>query len=426
MDFLLNIPVLIKILVSLAIILACDRLIHNLIISMCIGTSLLALWSGHSFLDIFKITTTTVISRDYIILLSMIFMLITLSAQLKEIKMMNGLVESLRARLSGKSLIAVVPAIIGLIPMPGGALFSAPLVDDCDNEKSLDSYTKTKINYWFRHIWEFWFPLYAGVILAIKITGLEIWQIAAINLPLTIFMALGGYIFLLRKLKIEKAEKKDKKYSILKYLSPIISIIFFYSLILILLPQIKSVSTYLPMGISIAITVILIQILKPLSARTWLKILFTKNIGEMILLIAIITIYAAFIESKLPNGRYLMEIMKDELSSAGIPTLLLTIILPFASGLATGVAFGFVGTSFPIIVSLLGKDPALATLLSTVVLAYASGHVGQLLSPVHVCNIVTNKYFKTNLLKATMEIAPICIFIFAGAAFSITIINILF
>ncbi|MCL2481443.1 MAG: DUF401 family protein, partial [Spirochaetaceae bacterium] len=187
-----------------------------------------------------------------------------------------------------------------------------------------------------------------------------------------------------------------------------------------------SVSTYLPMGISIAITVILIQILKPLSARTWLKILFTKNIGEMILLIAIITIYAAFIESKLPNGRYLMEIMKDELSSAGIPTLLLTIILPFASGLATGVAFGFVGTSFPIIVSLLGKDPALATLLSTVVLAYASGHVGQLLSPVHVCNIVTNKYFKTNLLKATMEIAPICIFIFAGAAFSITIINILF
>ncbi len=64
----------------------------------------------------------------------------------------------------------------------------------------------------------------------------------------------------------------------------------------------------------------------------------------------------------------------------------------------------------------------LRELLAAVVLAYASGHVGQLLSPVHVCNIVTNKYFKTDLIKATSQLVPACLSVFAGAAFSISII----
>ena len=425
MDILLNIPVLIKILVSLSIILVANRFIRNLIISMCIGTAVLAFWTGHSALNILATIKTTVISLDYIMLLIMASMIIVLSSQMKETKMMSDLLESLRQRLSGKTLLATVPAIIGLIPMPGGALFSAPLVEDCDKEKTLDPYIKTKINYWFRHIWELWFPLYAGVILAIQITGLELWQLAAINFPLTVFMALGGYIFLLRKLNIKKAINEDKKSPVLKYISPIISVVILYALISLTIPQIESVSKYFPIGISIFITIILIQIFRPLSCRTWIKIVFTRNIGEMILLIAIISIYSAFIGSKLPNGMYLMDIMKEELTSAGIPQLLLTVILPFVSGLATGFAFGFVGTSFPIIISLLGHEPALATLLSTVVLAYASGHMGQLLSPVHICNIVTNKFFKTDLLKATAQIAPICLFIFLGAGFSIAVIHII-
>jgi integral membrane protein (TIGR00529 family) len=345
---------------------------------------------------------------------------------MKETKMMDNLVESLRQRLSGKTLLAAVPAIIGLIPMPGGALFSAPLVEDCDKEKSIDPYIKTKINYWFRHIWEFWFPLYAGVILAIQITGLELWQLAAINFPLTAFMALGGYIFLLRKVSIEKTIKQGKKTPIFKYIYPIASIILFYGLISFAVPQIKSVSTYFPIGIGIFLTIILTQALNPLPAKKWIKIVFTKNIGEMVLLIGIIGIYAAFLKSQLPNGMYLMDIMKDELSSAGIPLSLLTIILPMASGFATGLATGFVGTSFPIVFALLGKDPALGALLSTAVIAYASGHIGQILSPVHVCNIVSNKFFKTDLLRATAQLLPICLFIFLGAAFSVAVINAVF
>ena len=94
---------------------------------------------------------------------------------------MAAMTEGLKARFSGKTLLVSVTALIGFIPMPGGALFSAPLVEACDTEHRLSNDTKTRINYWFRHMWEYWFPLYAGVIMALQITGLEIWQMTLAN-----------------------------------------------------------------------------------------------------------------------------------------------------------------------------------------------------------------------------------------------------
>lgn len=425
MNIIMSSPVIIKILISLTVILAADRLIKNLALSMAIGTLVLALWSGHAPLSVLSITIDTMLTPDYIILLIMLFLLIWLSSQMKETMMMDDLVKGLQMRLTGKSLLAVVPAIIGLIPMPGGALFSAPLVDDCDTDKSMDPYLKTKINYWFRHMWEYWLPLYAGVILALQITGLEIWQIAIVNFPLTIFSAAGGYIFLLRKVKSNGQALTGKKPPVLIYLLPIILIVVLYTVIGLTLPGLKEKSKYLPMGISIFLTIVYIQFYRPLTAKKWVKIIFSKSILDMVVVVAVISIYGAFIRAQLPDGRFLMDIMRDELTASGISPVLLIILLPFISGFATGIAVGFVGASFPIIISILGQEPLLKDLLSAVVLAYASGHIGQLLSPVHVCNIVSNKYFKTDLLKSTAQLIPLCLFVFAGAAFSISMIHLI-
>ncbi len=72
-----------------------------------------------------------------------------------------------------KTLFAGLPALIGMLPMPGGAIFSAPLVDSVDDNDELFSSEKAAVNYWFRHIWEYWWPMYPGVILAVKYSGLS-------------------------------------------------------------------------------------------------------------------------------------------------------------------------------------------------------------------------------------------------------------
>ena len=427
MEYITAAPVIVKILFSLAVMLAADKFIRNLPLSMAIGIAVLAAWAGHSLKSAFEIAYTTVLSSDYIILLIMIFMLVWLSSQMKESRIMEDLVISLKSRLSGKILFITVPAVIGLIPMPGGALFSAPLVDNCDTEKTMQNELKSQINYWFRHIWEYWLPLYAGVLLSVQITGIEIWQLAAINFPITIFSIAGGYLLLLRKLETPRAgTAQSEKLPVFVHLIPIITIVGCYAVISLLFPGLKNVSKYLPMGFSILITMVTTQIRRPISRKKWIKIILSKKILDMVLIVGVISLYSAFIEARLPDGSNLIEMLRTELAVSGVPPLVLVMLLPLISGFATGIAIGFVGASFPIVISIIGPDPSLPLLLSTVSIAYASGHVGQLLSPVHVCNIVTNRYFKTDLVKTTAKLLPLCLFVLAGAFFSSFIVNLIF
>ncbi|NOZ25607.1 MAG: DUF401 family protein [Nitrospirae bacterium] len=66
-------------------------------------------------------------------------------------------------------------------------------------------------------------------------------------------------------------------------------------------------------------------------------------------------------------------------------------LLPFLTGVLTGITVGFVGSTFPLIMSLAGSDPHAFTL------AFASGFIGVLLSPVHVCLVLTREYFNADM-----------------------------
>ena len=127
--------------------------------------------------------------------------------------------------------------------------------------------------------------------------------------------------------------------------------------------------------------------------------LFTKKSISLTAIVCVIRIYGAFIEAKLPGGIYLMDIMKEELALLNIPVIAMIILLPLICGLTTGIAVGYVGASFPIVINLIGASPSPGLLLSTAILAYGAGYIGLLFSPVHVCNLVTNQHFKTNLGK---------------------------
>lgn len=414
-----NIPVIAVIFISLGAILIADRFIKNLAVSILAGSFLLSILSRRTIMETLKIAAFRIWNFDSCMLFLLIFLMITMSNQIKENNIMAAMTEGLKARFSGKTLLVSVTALIGFIPMPGGALFSAPLVEACDTEHRLSNDTKTRINYWFRHVWEYWFPLYAGVIMALQITGLEIWQMTLANLPLSFIHILAGYICILRSLDLPKAEKvSGHKPPVLRYLIPIFIIIFGSGLLSWLFPGLKTASKYLPLIISIIIAMGVAQLWKPLPLKDWKKLMIAKNAWRMVTVVAVITVYSGFIGMPLSDDSYLMDVMRQELSQAGIPSVLFFAILPLVSGLATGIALGFVGTSFPIIFSLLGPDPALKSILIMVIIGYGFGQVGQLLSPVHVCNVVTNRFFGTNLFKNTFFIAKPCLFIAAGAILS--------
>jgi hypothetical protein len=94
----------------------------------------------------------------------------------------------------------------------------------------------------------------------------------------------------------------------------------------------------------------------------------------------------------------------------GIPVLPVLFLLPFITGLLTGVTVGFVGATFPLIISLTENISLIA-----ISFAFASGYLGVLLSPVHVCLLLTKEYFKADFWGIYKLMIPACIIIFCGA-----------
>jgi len=120
------------------------------------------------------------------------------------------------------------PALVGLLPMPGGAIFSATMVKNLGHEHRLSSAHLSYINYWFRHIWEYWWPLYPGILLTTALAGVDLWHLAPFTGPLTIVALAAGYWPLRGLIAMPVAPGQRKAVlPFLKELAPIVFVIVF-------------------------------------------------------------------------------------------------------------------------------------------------------------------------------------------------------
>jgi len=428
-DALLTAPVIVKVLGALSIILVMNRLCRHLIVSVAVATLALALWCGHSAPAMAEIAWRRFFSIRTLSLTVIVFEVIWLSSQMSATGVMGDLVNAVRARVSRRGAVAVLPAVIGLLPMPGGALFSAPLVDSVDTDDSMSAGLKTQANHWFRHIWEYWWPLYPGVLLAMELTGLDVWQFMLLGVPLSLCAVAAGYVFLLRRIPAEDRqavpEHAEASGRMLPLVLPIIVVIVGYAVVrlayagvMLAWPDAPGMNRYIPMAVGLVAAMLVLQRQRPLGRTGWRGILLSNRALNMAAIVAMVSVYGAFIEAPLPGGESLVAQMRGDMAEWGIPFIAIVMLLPLVSGLATGLAIGFVGASFPIVISLLGEAPPMDVLLSTTVLAYGFGFAGMLLSPVHVCLIVGSEYFKTRVLaNAAGLLRPISIVLAASLAY---------
>jgi integral membrane protein (TIGR00529 family) len=408
---LLQAPVLVKVLVTLGLILLANRLLRELFSSVLIGTILLGLWFGHGFPAIGAIACRRFSEPDNLLLMAVLLQVVWLSSLMAESGVMSDLVQAVRRRVPHRLALAVLPAVIGFLPMPGGALFSAPMVDSCDPERRLSALLKTQVNHWFRHIWEYWWPLYPGVILSLELTRLDIWRFILVQLPVTAAAVGIGYLLLLRRVPLEvsrraEADPPSGEARFLGLVAPILAVIGAYVLLLVALPELQRLSRYIPMAAGLCLALAVLQVQRRLPLRTWIKAVVSWRALQIVLLVVVVRIYAAVIEAPLPGGLLPVALLRRELALSGIPETLLVAFLPFVCGFTMGSTVGMVGASFPLALSLLGQEPALGRLLATTVLAYGFGYMGEILSPVHVCLVLGVQYFRTRPLRILLNLVP--------------------
>lgn len=418
MEWLIGLPALIKIFLILGVIVFANKLKLPLGLALIVGGIVLALFFKMSPLGYFNSAISGIFSLETISLLIVVVGILILSNTLSISGRLDRIVSSFKD-IVGESRISLVtfPSLIGLLPMPGGAIFSAPMVGGITENSSLNPTQKTVINYWFRHIWEYWYPLYPGAILAITLSKLPPWKFMTMNFPMTFAALAAGYYLILRKISL--GDKKYRDYSkekmrkFLFELIPIIIVIsslFLFGIAISEMEQaFKFKSQFLekcPIFIGLIISFIWIIISDKLKWDKIKSVLFKKTIWEMGFLVLGLMIFKAILTQ---SGA--VETIKNELLKYNIPIISLIMILPFIAGLVTGIAVGFVGVSYPIVISLIATmNLPVEKTGHLFFIAYVFGYTGMMLSPVHLCLLLTKDYFKAGLLSVyTRYLLPITI-----------------
>lgn len=403
-----------KLAVTLLLVVALMRIRVPMGAALLSGAGLLALLFPMAMGDFGSALLQGLISLETLFLLFIIVGILVYSGILNATGQITRIIESFRS-MAGASRLSLVmfPALIGLLPMPGGAIFSAPMVGASAEGSTISPAHKTLANYWFRHIWEFWFPLYPGVALFLALTQVPVGVFILMQLPMTIWALAAGYLVILRGIQMQGDRRRDysasKMRAFLLELTPIFIVV---GAVAFISPLTQPASEWLgmpeaylkqvPILLGLGAGMLWLAAYRGLTGSILCRILLKKNILEMIALALGLMMFKSVLGQ---SGAVVA--LRDQFAASGVPLEVAICLLTFAAGMVVGIAVGFVGTSFPVVLALLAAIPE-AQRLPYLALAFSMGYLGMMLSPVHICLLLTNEYFKSRLGKVYPRLIALC------------------
>ena len=292
-------------------------------------------------------------------------------------RMMEAVVNVARDR---RIAMAVLPGVIGLLPSAGGAAFSAPMVQEAAADAEMTPEHKAFINYWFRHIWEYVSPLYPGIVLAAAIMKTPLNVLLLSQLPLALAVVGVGATLGFRGTKPCPVKGKRDREEV-------------KALFLTLLPITLSLVLVVLFKLPLAIAMVLVVLGMFLFYRYSLRELIT-TLRESVSLNVLLMVVGIMVFKGMLDATGAIEALPAFFKKSGLPAGAVLFALPFLVGLLTGHTVGFVGATFPLIAAMLGNTPA----LGAVTFAFASGFAGVMLSPTHLCLLLTVRYFKADMV----------------------------
>ncbi len=384
---------ILKVSLIFALILFLLRKKLNIGLVMLIAAVMLFLLYQMSFILILETGKNALLSDVTIKLVLALSFIRIFEMILREHAVLSQMMDAVKAIFRNRKIVAItMPLLIGLLPSVGGAYFSAPMVAESTRDTKMSPEEKGFVNYWYRHPWEFILPLYPGLLLASAVSKIELYNLITVNFICAVFVVITGFIFSMHGVKgIISIEEKLSKRGLWSFM-PIVAV---------LLPVII-------FRIELHFALIAVVVFLLLFYRYNLKSIFTVfKHGfslDVIILILGVMLFKEAMESSGAVTNLSQFFVKE-----GIPVLPILFLLPFITGMLTGLTVGFVGSTFPLIISIAGSTAV------PISFAFASGFLGVLLSPVHICLILTKEYFKADFWGMYKMIIPASLIVFGAA-----------
>jgi hypothetical protein len=382
-----------------------------------------------------------------------ILMLNTLGQAFAATGDMNRLIVSLEHVLrDSRAALAIIPGFIGFLPMPGGAMLSAPAVDEVGDRIGLPAADRVVINHWLRHVWEYVSPLYPGVILVIGFEWLHVSYAAVVVIlcPMTVLSIFVGVVLFILPLGRKSVEIDGTRHHghnlrdfaralwpvaavtgiaavfgeewIMPTLAPVVVLLALQGGLLrtrkdALLAVLLIVGFAVPAAGAAVTGDTLWNVWLAAPTAALVAIVWTRKAGPLAgacrrgftwmmgTTLLGVCIFKAAVEPSGAAGE-----VGRALASLGLHPFALVFALPFIVGLLAGATMVYVGTTLP----LLGAA-GLITAGPTLMLAYAAGFMGVMMAPVHPCLALTIEYFRAPIGAVYRKLIPAVVLICAAA-----------
>ena len=367
-------PAWFSFIIIIGIVLALSK--FELGIVLTIGAVGFAILAGVDILQ----TLINVLTNPSILLLIIIMTLLPiLGGIMEESGLMIEMIQKMR--ISKKSSLMMIPALFGLLPVPGGALMSAPIVQQIDSDG--DANVKVSINIWYRHMLIIVYPLSSSLLIVSILTGINLYILVVSLIPGLIIMWLIGYITLVKNVSpfSEQGERDLKR--------------AFHNIIPILIAPVLDFIGRTFLDFSVPEIFLFIG----LMFSTWLALRFGKMKFSSIKSISkkmkiwryplIIFSMFLFLEVFILSGA------PEEIASLDL-SLFLLILLGFFLGFATGRIQLPVSIVIPIY---LAQFTGTTMPLLDFVFIFTSLSLGYLITPIHPCVAYSTEYFATKFTK---------------------------
>jgi uncharacterized protein len=357
-------------------------------IAISFAALVIGLTSGAPLNIFYDVLVKTLSAYNTWNLVSAVALITVLGYALKETGLMVRFIEGMSKILPGNILLATIPALFGFLSMPGGALMSAPFIEPEANKLGLKQEYKTYYNVWFRHLLYWVNPITSSTLMAVALSGIPVNDWLRVQSPLFfVMMAIG---FIASRNFIETPKKRQGTDGL----------------------TLDSMMGGIPILVTVILTLggapIWASLLAGIFVGMYLGKVKTDKAVEIFkngirwdLVLSIISML--YLRDMITSSGSIVKLFEAVIAS-GIPVLAIAIVVPLFIGAISGSPAMGVGIAFPILLPLFGEPNI--HLVSIIFLGITCTYIT---SPLHLCLVLTNNYFKSDLNKVLRYLAPSCL-----------------
>lgn len=365
-------------------------------LSALAGSFFLALLFGVAPDRWFSLALSIFTERSILTVWGVIVLVLSLSNLMEQTGQAERFMAALAHKITSPTLRMVFfPVLIGMLPMPGGAVFSAPMINAVARGLNVPEADKSLINYWFRHSAEMSWPLFPALILAAGMAGVSTPQLVFWTAPMSLAFLATGWLFFVRPLHVGPTPPLQGSGSwaeVLRQGAPILTALLgallFELLFALLLPQWPMDDGVL-VALLLSVGVCLRQ--NGLGVRAFAATVNKPSVRSMVFIVGALGVF----KNVLAGGGVVQALLS---TGTGVGMLWFTALaLPVLVGALTGMMMACVGSTFPLLIVLAQTVDGSGHMVQWVALGMMAALTGCMISPLHICFVLSCEYFKVGM-----------------------------